>query len=279
MTININDRLAARAAAAVEREGSQNDVEKGGAGTTFALAPAGKQKARLVGYIETGTHANNMDATKPDREEFRLRFALFGKDCQNEDGSPITIDTFDMPKSKFERAGAVKLFQKMCPKKDADHFIGLLNRVFWLEVIHKEGKPGADGKARTFANIKKDSISVAVKDILDDEDNIIGQQPVACAEAPASMFQIFEWAMPSKEDFDALKPWDKAKIRASKGFKGSALQQLVGDGEQKPSTNNGAATDEPPADDEDGGAQEEKQTQGTPTPDNVDVNEDDLPAL
>lgn len=275
----IQERLAARAAAAVEREGSQNDVEAGGGNKTFALAPAGKQKARLVGYIETGMHPNNMDSTKPDREEFRLRFALFGKDCQEEDGTPITIDTFDMPKSKFERAGAVKLFQKMCPKKDADHFIGLLNRVFWLEVIHKEGKADAQGKKKVYANIKKDSISVAVKDILDDEDNIIGQQPVACAEAPASMFQIFEWAMPSKEDFDALKPWDKSKLRSSINFKGSALQQLVGDGEQKAATNNGAATNEPPADDEGGAQPDEPQQQGTPTPDNVDVNEADLPAL
>lgn len=276
---NIQDRLAARAAAAVERDGSQNDVETGGGNKTFALAPAGKQKARLIGYIETGTHANNMDATKPDRAEFRLRFALFGKDCQEEDGTPITIDTFDMPISKFERAGAVKLFQKMCPKKDADHFIGLLNRVFWLEVIHKEGKPDAQGKKKVYANIKKDSISVAVKDILDDDDNIIGQQPVACAEAPESMFQIFEWAVPSKEDFDKLKPWDKSKIRSAKNFPGSALQQLVGDGEQKPSTNNGAATQEPQDDDEGGTQPDEQQTQGTPTPENVDVNEDDLPAL
>lgn len=276
---SIQERLAARAAAAVERDGSQNDVETGGGNKTFALAPAGKQKARLVGYIETGTHANNMDATKPDRAEFRLRFALFGKDCQEEDGTPITIDTFDMPISKFERAGAVKLFQKMCPKKDADHFIGLLNRVFWLEVIHKEGKPDAQGKKKVYANIKKDSISVAVKDILDDDDNIIGQQPVACAEAPESMFQIFEWAVPSKEDFDKLKPWDKSKIRSAKNFPGSALQQLVGDGEQKANSNNGAATQEPQDDDEGGAQPDEPQTQGTPTPDNVDVNEDDLPAL
>lgn len=276
---SIQERLAARAAAAVERDGSQNDVETGG-NKTFALAPAGKQKARLVGYIETGVHANNMDVTKPDRAEFRLRFALFGKDCQEEDGTPITIDTFDMPISKFERAGAVKLFQKMCPKKDADHFIGLLNRVFWLEVIHKEGKTDAQGKKKVYANIKKDSISVAVKDILDDDDNIIGQQPVACAEAPESMFQIFEWSVPSKEDFDKLKTWDKSKIRSAKNFPGSALQSLVGDGEQKPSSNGGANTDEPPADDEDGGAQQdEPQTQGQPTPDNVDVNEDDLPPL
>lgn len=275
----IQERLAARAAAAVERTGSQNDVETGGSGKTFALAPAGKQKARLVGYIETGIHPNNMDATKPDRAEFRLRFALFGKDCQEEDGTPITIDTFDMPISKFERAGAVKLFQKMCPKKDADHFIGLLDRIFWLEVIHKEGKPDAQGNKKTFANIKKDSIAVAVKDILDDDDNIIGQQPVACAAAPESMFQIFEWAVPSKDDFDKLKAWDKAKIRKAVNFPGSALQQLVGDGEQKPSTNGGAATDEPPVDDEGGAQQDEPQQQGTPTPDNVDVNESDLPAL
>lgn len=274
----IQEKLAARAAEALARNGSQNDVEKGGEGNkVFKLAPAGKVKARLVGYIETGIHANTMDAAKPDRAEFRLRFALFGPDCQEEDGSPITIEPFDLPISKFERAGAVKLFQKMCPKKDADNFIGLIGRVFWLTIVHKEGKADAQGKKKTFANIVKDSISVAVKDVLDENDNVIGTAPVACPEAPEDIFHIYEWDVPSKEDFDSLKPWDKSRIRAAKNFPGSALQQLVGDGEKPKAgeeSNGGAGTQEPPADET-----PEAPVETTPAPDNIQVSEDDLPAL
>ena len=52
---SIQDRIAARAAAAVDRTGSQNDVEKGGEGNkVFKTAPEGKRKARLVGYVEIG---------------------------------------------------------------------------------------------------------------------------------------------------------------------------------------------------------------------------------
>lgn len=273
---NVQDRLAARAAAAVDRVGSQNDVEKGGEGNkTFKLAPAGKQKARLVGYIEIGEQENRFDPAKGPALKFRLRFALFGKDCQEEDGSPITIDSKDNPVSKFERANAVKMFAAMCPKRDADHFIGLLNRVFWLEVVHNEGKAGADGKKKVYANIKADSIRPGVKDLLDDDDNIIGVTEIACPEAPEDFFQIYEWDVPSKEDFDKLKPWDKKELRASVGFQGSALQQLVGDGEKpKPGdepTNDGAATGEPQGDDE------EQKTVEQPT--GIETSESDLPAL
>lgn len=274
---NINDRLAARAAAAVERKGSQNDVEKGGEGNkTFKLAPAGKQKARLVGYIEIGTHENRFDPSKDAALKFRLRFALFGQDCQEEDGTPITIDSKDNPVSKFERANAVKMFAAMCPKRDADHFIGLLNRVFWLEVVHNEGKAGADGKKKVYANIKADSIKPAVVDILDENDNIVGQREAGCPEAPENYFQVYEWDVPSKEDFDALKPWDKKELRASVGFPGSALQQLVGDGEkpkegEEQQGNGGAATGEP-----EGGDEPQQQVE---QPSGIETSENDLPAL
>ncbi|WWY65355.1 hypothetical protein [Escherichia phage vB_EcoP_LHP] len=272
---NIQDRLAARAAAAVDRVGSQNDVEKGVEGNkTFKLAPAGKQKARLVGYVEIGEHENRFDPSKGPALKFRLRFALFGKDCQEEDGTPITIDSKDNPVSKFERANAVKMFAAMCPKRDADHFIGLLGRVFWLEVVHNEGKAGADGKKKVYANIKPDSIRPGVKDLLDDDDNVIGVTDIACPDAPEDFYQIYEWAVPSKEDFDKLKPWDKKELRASVGFQGSALQQLVGDGE-KPKEgeegNGGAATNEP-----EGGDEPQQQVE---QPTGIETSGDDLPAL
>lgn len=245
--MSIQDRIASRAAAAVDRTGSQNDVEKGGEGNkTFKTAPEGKRKARLIGYVEIGKHENKFDPSKEPADKFRLRFALFGTDCQEEDGTPITIDSRDIVISKFERANAVKLFAQMCPKKDADHFMQLLGRVFWVEIVHnKKGD-------KVYANLKQESIKPGVKDLLDEEDNVIGVTPIACEDAPEKMYHIFEWAVPSKEDFDALKPWDKAELRKSLGFPGSALQQLVGDGEknEKPNSNDGAATGAPEGDDE-----------------------------
>src|SRR5699024_11982811 len=58
----------------------------------------------------------------------------------------------DITISKFERANAVKLFAQMCPKKDADHFMQLLGRVFWVEIVHnKKGD-------KVYANLKQESI-------------------------------------------------------------------------------------------------------------------------
>lgn len=269
--MSIQDRLAARAAAAVERTGSQNDIEKGGEGNkTFKLAPEGKRKARLIGYVELGKQENRFDPAKDPADQFRLRFALFGTDCQEEDGTPITIDSRDITISKFERANAVKLFAQMCPKKDADHFMQLLGRVFWVEIVHNKSK---DGK-KTYANLKQESIKPGVKDLLDDEDNVIGVTPIACEEAPEKMYHIFEWAVPSADDFKALKPWDKSDIRKATNFPGSALEQLVGKGEEKgpANSNDGAATDEPQ------GGDEEK-TQTVEQPVDIPVEGADLPNL
>lgn len=266
---SIQDRIAARAAAAVDRTGSQNDVEKGGEGNkVFKTAPEGKRKARLVGYVEIGKQENRFDPAKEPASQFRLRFALFGTDCQEEDGTPITIDSRDITISKFERANAVKLFAQMCPKKDADHFMQLLGRVFWVEIVHnKKGD-------KVYANLKQESIKPGVKDLLDDEDNVIGVTPIACEEAPEKMYHIFEWDVPSKEDFDKLKPWDKQKLRESVNFPGSALEQLVGKGDDKPAnTNDGAATGEPQGDEDEG------QTQTVEQPKDIPVEGADLPNL
>ncbi|UGV21586.1 hypothetical protein [Cronobacter phage EspYZU05] len=269
----MQERLAARAEAAKARQGSMNDVEKGGdgSGKKFKTAPEGKFKARLVGYVEIGSHENKFDPSKDPAPMFVLRFALFGKDCQEEDGTPITIDSREIKMSKFERANAVKLFRQMCPKKDADHFMELLDRVFWVEIWHNKQQKG--DKEVVYANLKQESIVPGVREVLDDDDNIIGYKAIACDPAPESMFNIFEWDNPSVEDFKTLKPWDKDKIRKAVNFPGSHVEQLVGKGEDKPAnTNNGAATNEPDGEDD-----EPKQTVDTPK--DIPVEGADLPML
>ncbi|CUH74596.1 hypothetical protein AXI70_gp21 [Cronobacter phage Dev-CD-23823] len=266
----MKERLAARAAAAAERQGSMNEVEKGGEGKKFKTAPEGKHKARLAGYIEIGKHENRFDPSKDPADKFILRFALFGKDCQEEDGSPITIDSREITISRFERANAVKLFRQMCPKRDADHFMELIDRVFWVEVTHNKQTKG--DKEVVYANIKQESIVPGVREILDDDDNIIGYKDIACDPLPEKMFQIFEWANPTIEDFKPLKPWDKDKIRKAVNFPGSHVEQVVGKGDDKPAnTNDGAATNAPEGDDE--------PQQTVDTPKDIPVEGADLPML
>lgn len=275
----IQERIAARAAAAVERAGgAQNDTVStggGGEGKTFKTAPAGKQKARLCGYIEVGKHENRFDPSKDPAHKFRLRFALFGKeDCTEEDGSPVTIDSKDLSVSRHEKAGAVKLFKQMFPKGDKGHFMEGIGDVFWLEITHREGKAKKEGeKAPVYANITMDSIVPGVKDLLDDEDNVIGQQPIACPPLPDESIVLLEWDNPSEEDFKRTKLWDKRDLRNSVGFAESAWFQLVGDGKDEKPANGGAASDAP------GEEPQKPEPEAPKEPDAPVVTDGDLPDL
>lgn len=230
--MSIQDKIAARAAAAIERQGSYNDTQAGGGDLKpFKIAPEGKAKARLVGYIELGKQVNKSYPEKAPVNNFKLRFALFGAGDAyiDEQGQPLTVDSRPMTVSRSEKANAVKLFQQMCPKRDADHFLQLLGRAFWVEVKHVDGKPQADGTAKKYANLVQESVKPAVRDILDDEDNVIGTKEVACPEAPDDMYVIFEAAFPTKEDFDKLKAYEQDMVRKSVGYAGSAMAQVLGE--------------------------------------------------
>lgn len=230
--MSIQDKIAARAAAAIERQGSYNDTQAGGGDLKpFKVAPEGKAKARLVGYIELGKQENTFDSTKPPANKFKLRFALFGAGDAyiDEQGQPLTVDSRPLLISRNEKATAVKLFQQMCPKRDADHFLQLLGRAFWVEVKHVDGKPQADGTVKKYANLVQESVKPAVRDILDDEDNVIGIKEVACPEASEDMYVIFEAAFPTKEDFDKLRPYEQDMVRKSVGYAGSAMAQVLGE--------------------------------------------------
>lgn len=264
---SIEERLKARAEAAIARHGNQNEVDDSGNGgeKEYKLCPAGKTKGRLVGYIEYGPQENNYGG-KP-QNKFVLRFAAFGAGdkYKNSDGTPIILTTKPLTVSRNSKATALKLFQSMCPKRDKGHFMELLNEVFFFNVVHNKSDKG--DKPVTFANINLETIQPALKDITDDDDNIIGQKPVACEEAPEELFQLYEWDVPSKEDFEKLWPSDQKKLRSSVAFKGSALAALVGEG-------NPATADAPEEPEE----EDEPKEPAKPTTD-VDVDESDLPPL
>lgn len=276
MTNAINSRLAARAAAAEERDGNQGEaVQGGGEKKEYKLAPEGKVKARLVGYIERGPQPRKpyKGVPKDPANQFVLRFALFGQgdDYKNEDGSPIMVDSRPFTSGRSELSLALKVFVKMCPKKDAANFIGLLNRVFWLNIVHRQGEAKDGKEAPVFVNIDGD-ILPAVKDVLDDDDNVIGQREVACPEVEEKLFQIYEWDVPSKEDFESLRKSDQTKLRKSTAFAGSALEALVG--------GNPAAADAPADNTPEDEPEDEPAAQpGADVPSSVEVSADDMPAL
>ncbi|ASZ71947.1 hypothetical protein HOS18_gp01 [Aeromonas phage CF7] len=289
---SVQERLAARAAAAVERHGDQGEAVAGGGGD-FTPPPAGRARARLVGYIETGPQKDRKFPDKKPANKFRLVFALFGKNSAQEswareDGKPMLITSRPYLVSRSEKANALKLFKRMCPKGDAQHFIGLLDRTFTLEIVHEAQPAKEAGKPDVvFANIKEETIQEAVKPILDEDDNVVGYEPVKVPAAPEDYFKVFEWDVLEKADFEALSEAQKKTVRSAVGFKESAWFALVGGG-------NPAATDKPEdepglpgLDDEDdtpavaaknGQAADDGKPPFKPDP-VVEVDEDDMPPL
>lgn len=282
----IQERLAARAEAAVERHGDQGEAVTGGGGE-FSPPPAGKARARLVGYIETGPQK---DAKYPDKKpanKFQLVFALFGKNSQNEswardDGKPMVISSRTLTVSRNEKATALKLFKRMCPKGDAQHFLGLLGRAYTLQIEHTTVPSSKAGeKDKVYANIKEDSLAEAVKAILDDDDNVVGYEPLKVPDAPDDFYKVLEWDVPSKEDFEAVSEYHQKRLRSAVGFKESAWFTLVGGG--NPAASNAPEEEQLPALDSDEDAPvEDTKVEDTPvvTPTEVvEVSEDDLPPL
>lgn len=276
------EQARARAEAAVERHGDQNDTTKGS--VDFKTAPEGKHKAVLVGYVEQGPQAGTYKGQpKKPVNKFVLRFALYGKDCANDDGSPIVVQTRPISVGRGENGNAVKVFKALCPKADAKHFLELLGKAYWVIIKHTEGdKAGSDGKKPVFANIVEAELKPAVKEILDDDDNIVGYEDIKCPTPADNLYMIYEWDVPSKEDFETLTKSLQKKLRASTAFAGSALQQLVGDGdpEDKADDNDGAATNAPEGDEEESTPEPAAQEKAEETtPENTEVDSSQLPDL
>ena len=270
--MSIQERIKAREAAAATRGGDLANPTTTAGGGDFkpVVIPEGKKiKARLIGYVELG---KQMYFKKENKSGpcFELVFALYGPGYALEDGSPMLIHTQQQLISSNSKAGMVTLFKTMCPNKDATNFIGLLGRAYWLDVVNREGKKVEGKDPVIFNNIVKGSIVPAMRDKFDDNDNVIGQVEVSVPMPDESLFHIFEWDVPSKEDFESIKVnLQKMAIRKALNFAGSTLEALVGGG-------NTSHTEEP-EDDEPEEQQEEQTTETTTEVGNVSAG--DLPEL
>ena len=276
---NIQSRIAQRVQQAVERDGDQNEVVAGGG--DYTPPPAGKAKARLIGYVETGPQLNSKFPTKKATNGFHLVFALYGKNASGEsyerdDGKPMHIMSRTYSVGRSEKSNAVKLFRQMCPKKDAQHFLGLLGRAFWVDIEHETQPSNTPGKADVvFANIKEAELKPAVREVLDEDDNVIGYKEIAVPEPADDEYRILEWHVPSKEDFDMLSERQQKKLKSSTEWAGSAWEALCGAGNPAAA---GAPSDEGEdhPDDDGEGNQPDKSAAHV---DSVKVDADQLPNL
>ncbi|WP_407576234.1 hypothetical protein, partial [Raoultella terrigena] len=130
------------------------------------------------------------------------------------------------------KSGAYKLFKRMNPDKTAKHFAQLLNQTFILPIVHNESGEGENKKV--YANIDLENISLAVNPVTD--------EPFDVPEVEdESLFKLFLWNRPTKEDWESLyiegkndegksKNWIQDALLSSPEYPGSPLDLLLNGG-------------------------------------------------
>lgn len=191
---------------------------------------AGETGARLVEYIELGTHERKayQGKAKAPSPKVRLTFELLAKKHLKEveiDGVKKMIaprisvewDKIINDKSKFYKL-LVRLQAAVPAKATKTHMAAFLNEPIKLKIVHTEVGEGADKK--TYANIDFDSIGEAVR--LDEE----GEQVALTVPPATGQLRLFLFDKPNKATWDSLfidgerdvKDKDGKETKVSKNF-------------------------------------------------------------
>lgn len=130
-------QIQALAAAAAETAVDMTVVTK----SSGRLLPAGKSLGRLVQYIEFGSQPQSftdkgVTQVKPDADEMRLGFELYGANYLNDDGTPYVISTFDTAISTNAKAGAFKLFKLLNWKGLHKNWVGMVGELFIVDIVN-----------------------------------------------------------------------------------------------------------------------------------------------
>lgn len=227
----VNQSLAeiqALAAELVDIDDDMTEVVSGGGGGR--KLPVGKSLARLVSYIEYGKQPQEYQGQAKDPAiEFRLGFALYGPGFANDDGTPYVIETFNMSKSRNEKAGAFLLFKMMNYKGTHKNFAQMVGEAFIVDIIDyvpKTAAPGTAPKSR-----------LNTKLVLPPVDLLSGATyPVPAVNA--ADLHLFSWAKPTLSGWDKLyiagtndknesKNWIQETIVGATDFAGSPLETLL----------------------------------------------------
>ncbi|KWF80077.1 hypothetical protein WL93_24430 [Burkholderia diffusa] len=178
---------------------------------------AGLARARFVGYFELGTHEEEFEGKKRDREKVDLVFELSGSNhepiVRGGQAIPVRItvqETLDMSygSSFFELFDAM---DRACGG-GAVHIAEMLGKPFIVEVFHRRSKDGktiyADLHGPNGYNVKGTTV----------QDPLTGK-PVVIEVAPAiSEVKAFIWAIATAADWYGIHiPGEYPERRAADG--------------------------------------------------------------
>ncbi len=227
----VNQTLAeiqAAALALVDLDDDMTEVVSGGGGGR--KLPVGKTLARCVSYIEYGKQPQEFKGQVKDPAlEFRLGFMLYSPGFCNPDGTPYFLETFNISKSRNEKATAFLLFKQMNYLGLAKNFAQFIGQAFILDIVDYVSKAAPAGTPpKSIINTK------LVMAPLDP----ISNQPYACPEAKAEDCHLFSWTLPSLAGWDKLfidgtndkgesKNWIQGTIVSATDFPGSPLESLL----------------------------------------------------
>lgn len=252
-----------------------SEAQKGGG---KRIPEEGKCPARLVGYIELGTHPQPAykGQAKDPVMEVQLVFECFGKNNMDEievDGKKKTVGRIIRPlpmtMKLHEKAKFYKMFKDMDYDRGLDHMSKMLNDVFRLTISHGTAKSG-----NKYAQI--DAIeSPLIEKVDQDTGDVIGHTDISDKVPPASYdLQLFIVEKPTFEQWNSIeiegtytkklkdddgketgeeeevsKNFIQEKIMASLDWEGSAMQVLLADlgeeeseEEEKPKKKKAAST-------------------------------------
>lgn len=227
--MSIVNELLQQANEEAEYSQDMNIATKGGGGGI--LYPEGVVMARLVEYIELGSHRVEYQGKLKDAAPMaRLGFAIYGEGYQQDDGTPGIIRTYEFSLSTNEKAKAFKLFKKLNYKGTAKRFSQLLSEPYLLKIVHTKPK----------------DVTQKPRAIIDLEGFLPPHDPVSKSlypvpVAPDAIYRLFLWNKPTKAMWDSLyvegtfddgnsKNFVQERCMAATDFPGSALEALLGGG-------------------------------------------------
>lgn len=244
---------------------NHNEVTKGG---DYTPPAAGVTFGRFIEYIELGSHIKKFEGKdKPTAPQARLVFELVHpkniREVDVEGGGKKKIAeriSVEMPLSTSEKSKFYKLFKTMqAGRNDITHIAEMLGEGFILEIFHNTSGEGKDKK--TFANIYKDGTWHVRQPVHTD---VITQETTKIAvPEPLSALKIFLWEVPTQETWDSLfidgereekaadgtvtkvsNNWLQERIVSATNFHGSALEAMLNNVDNLPTTGGGEAAPE-----------------------------------
>lgn len=243
--------LLAQAKAAKEKGLLKDQTEESQGGFDYEPPAAGPCLARLVGYIEIGSHKPKVDKyNKGAQPKAFVEFELLGKKHAKEiEVNGVKKIVYPIIREELTISNSAKswfyrLVTAMDYGRGGDHMAFMLGEAFKITVLHNEAEK--DGKKVVYANIRDDSgwkVGAPVQEKVNDE----GEIEIVKLNAPAATVEprLLLWDAPSIEQWDSIfiegtreiekdgkktevsKNWIQERIIAAENFKGSALEAVL----------------------------------------------------